>query len=368
MGAPVRTHPFFYLNLHSRQLPFVCSRVLNRMHFIERIHKTLVPKPSGEFVVLDLFAGCGGLALGFEAMGFDTIGFEMDADACRTYSQNLCGVCHQAVLTPQTEYPSADVIIGGPPCQPFSVGGSQLGLKDSRDGFPTFISAVEKVNPDICLFENVRGLLYSNRWYFDEILGRLKDLNYIVEFKLLNAVDYGIPQNRERVIVIGHRGEFHFPTEQKTKICVQEALGEFLLHAPPESKFLTASMDEYVAKYERASFCKTPRDLHPHKPARTLTCRNLAGATGDMHRIKLPDGRRRRILLREAARLQSFPDSYEFYGSQISCFNQVGNAVPPLLGWHLAASIRDYLATSKRFSSAEIAIRNNLGQRLLALH
>jgi DNA (cytosine-5)-methyltransferase 1 len=338
------------------------------MHFIERIHNTLVPKPSGDYVVLDLFAGCGGLALGFEAMGFDTIGFEMDADACQTYRQNLRGVCNQAVLTPTTEYPSADVIIGGPPCQPFSVGGHQLGLKDSRDGFPSFISAVEKVNPDLWLFENVRGLLYSNRWYFDEILDRLKALDYIIEFKLLNAVDYGVPQNRERVIVVGHRGEFQFPTKETRTVSVQEALGEFLLQAPPESKFLTSSMDAYVAKYEKASCCKTPRDLHPHKPARTLTCRNLAGATGDMHRIKLPDGRRRRILLREAARLQSFPDSYEFHGSEISRFNQVGNAVPPLLGWHLAASIRNYLASSKRFSASEIAVRNTPDQYSLALH
>lgn len=338
------------------------------MHFIERIHKTLVPRPTGEFTTLDLFAGCGGLALGFEAMGFDTIGFEMDADACETYRQNLRGACHKAVLTPQTEYPAADVIIGGPPCQPFSVGGHQLGLKDSRDGFPSFISAVERVKPEIWLFENVRGLLYSNRWYFDEILERLKALNYIIDFKLLNAVDYGVPQNRERVIVVGHRGEFHFPTKETLRVSVKEALGEFLLQAPQESKFLTPSMDAYVAKYERASCCKTPRDLHPHKPARTLTCRNLAGATGDMHRIKLPDGRRRRILLREAARLQSFPDSYEFYGSEISRFNQVGNAVPPLLGWHLAASVRDYLGSSKRFSDAEIAIRNTPNQYSLALH
>jgi len=292
----------------------------------------------------------------------------MDADACLSYRQNLHGICHQVLLTPQTEYPKADVIIGGPPCQPFSVGGHQLGLNDSRDGFPSFIAAIEKVNPDIWLFENVRGLLYSNRWYFDQIIERLKDFSYIIDFKILNAVEYGIPQNRERVIVVGHRGEFSFPKKETKRVSVQEALGDWLLQAPPESKFLSPSMDAYIAKYEKASCCKTPRDLHPHKPSRTLTCRNLAGATGDMQRIRLPDGRRRRILLREAARLQSFPDRYNFSGSEISRFNQVGNAVPPLLGWHLAQSIRKYLQSSKRYSPDEIRSKNTPDQYALALY
>ncbi|MCQ8205471.1 DNA cytosine methyltransferase, partial [Vibrio parahaemolyticus] len=86
--------------------------------------------------VLDLFAGCGGLSLGFEACGFKTIGYEMNANATGTYNNNLLGQCFNEVLTTETVYPAADIIIGGPPCQPFSVGGKQLGLQDSRDGFP----------------------------------------------------------------------------------------------------------------------------------------------------------------------------------------------------------------------------------------
>jgi DNA (cytosine-5)-methyltransferase 1 len=113
-------------------------------------------------------------------------------------------------------------------------------------------------------------------------------------------------------------------------------------------------MDKYVAKYEKASLCKRPRDLHLDKPARTLTCRNLAGATGDMHRIKLPDGRRRRLLLREAARLQSFPDWFEFSGTETSCLNQVGNAVSPLFAFNLAGVVGNYLRSSKRLSASEI--------------
>ncbi|NEO99275.1 MAG: DNA cytosine methyltransferase [Symploca sp. SIO2E9] len=324
------------------------------MNYIEKINHVLKPAASNSPLVVDLFAGCGGLSLGFEAQGFETHGLEMDADSCATYRRNLKGKCIQVVLTPETDLLAAPVLIGGPPCQPFSVGGKQKGLKDSRDGFPIFLSAVKRLRPEIWLFENVRGLLYRNKWYLNEITQVLQSLGYVIEIKLLNAVDFGVPQNRQRLIVVGHQGNFKFPQLLEKKISAGEALGELAFEAPPESKFLTPNMDKYVAKYEKASCCKRPRDLNLDKPARTLTCRNLAGATGDMHRIKLPDGRRRRLLLREAARLQSFPDWFEFVGTETSCFNQVGNAVSPLFAFHLAGMVRNYLESSKRLSSSEI--------------
>jgi DNA (cytosine-5)-methyltransferase 1 len=337
------------------------------LQYIQCINELLKPAKKLEPLVLDLFAGCGGLALGFEAAGFQTHGFERDKDCCDTYVKNLHGKCEQVMLEPGVDLPKAPVVIGGPPCQPFSVGGHQKGLKDSRDGFPAFIDVVKRLQPEIWLFENVRGMLYSNKWYFDEILEEFKSLNYIVEFKLLNAVNFGVPQNRERIIVVGHRGIFRFPAACHDKRTAREALADMLFITPPESKFLTPSMDEYVEKYENASYCINPRDLHLDQPARTLTCRNLAGATGDMHRIKLPDGRRRRLLLREAARLQSFPDYFEFCGKEISTFNQVGNAVPPLFAYYIAKSIRDYLNSKTRFSILEIAFRNSPQQLTLRL-
>lgn len=307
------------------------------------VNNQLKPKDLGLGVVLDLFAGCGGLALGFEAVGFKTIGFENDEDCCKTYAENLHGECHQVFLTPEYSFPPARIVIGGPPCQPFSVGGSQRGLEDSRDGFPVFISAVEQAKPEIFLFENVRGLLYRNKWYLEQIVEKLERLGYIVDVHLINAVHHLVPQNRERVIVVGHKGGFQFPKNEHTKVTAGIALGEMAFEIPENSKYLTPAQDGYVARYELASKCITPRDLHLDRPARTLTCRNLAGATGDMQRLKLSNGLRRRLRVREAGRLQSFPDWYEFKGSESSQFKQIGNAVPPMLAYALAKAVEKYL-------------------------
>ncbi|MBD2771891.1 DNA cytosine methyltransferase [Iningainema sp. BLCCT55] len=313
----------------------------------------LPPKNNNEPLAIDLFAGCGGLALGFEAAGFKTIGYEILEDACATYRHNLHSSCHQVNLTPSsvvetlsaTSLQKPDFIIGGPPCQPFSVGGHQLGLKDSRDGFPTFISTVEHYRPKLALFENVRGMLFRNKKYFTEIVFALQQLGYIVEWQILNAADYGVPQKRERLFCVAHKGGWKWPqkTHSQSPYTAGDALAELAYLAPPNSKFLTPNMDEYIKKYEIASKCIKPRDLHLDAPSRTVTCRNLCGATGDMLRIRLPDGRRRRLTVREGARLQSFPDWFEFQGSENSQFNQIGNAVPPLLVKVIAYCVKAYL-------------------------
>ena len=302
-------------------------------------------------LALDLFAGCGGLALGFEAAGFRTVGFELDEDCCVTYQHNLKSECRQVRLSSGCELvEGAEVIICGPPCQPFSVNGHQNGDRDDRNGFPAYLSAVERDLPRVTVFENVRGMLYQNRAYFDGIVERLERFGYKVEWQLLNAVDYGVPQNRERLFVVGHRGLFDFPEPTHTTypVTAGEALGELAKEVPEGAKFLTASMNDYVARYEKASKCIRPRNLHLDRPSRTVTCRNLNGATGDMLRIRLDDGRRRRLTVREGARLQSFPDWFMFCGAEGSQFNQVGNAVPPLLAKAVAASVREHLEHRSR--------------------
>ena len=328
------------------------------MTYVERINTELVIPQQYDYEAIDLFAGCGGLSLGFEACGIRTTGYELEPDYVATYRANLSGNCHCVRLDTKQEYPAIPIVIGGPPCQPFSVGGKQLGLEDSRDGFPVFLDAIEKTNPDIWVFENVRGLLYRNKQYFEEVTTRLKNMNYIVEYRLFNVVNFGVPQNRERLIVVGHRGVFNFPSEATHYVTAGEALEEFAFFVPVDAKFLTPGMDRYVANYEKASKCVTPRDLHLDRPARTLTCRNLAGATGDMQRLRLSDGRRRRITVREAARLQSFPDWFTFQGTETSQYYQVGNAVPPLFAKQIAGSVKEYLRSKTRYNSAEIVYRN----------
>jgi DNA (cytosine-5)-methyltransferase 1 len=337
------------------------------MEYVNYINNLLKPKITEKEVVLDLFAGCGGLSLGFEAAGYKTIGYEMDKAATQTYNRNLMGDCTAIKLDLDFEYPQAEIVIGGPPCQPFSVGGHQKGFEDARDGFPIFIDAVKKLQPSVFMFENVRGLLYTNKWYFELVLEELKKLGYIIEFKLLNAVNFGVPQNRERLFVFGHRAKFEFPKVKLSKVTVGDAIGDIMFTIPTESKFLNASMDTYVANYEKASDCVNPRDLYPDRPARTLTCRNLAGATGDMQRVKLEDGRRRRLLHREAARLQTFPDWFEFEGNETQRYNQIGNAVPPLFAYQLAKSLKACYDLGELYTSEEIIEQNYSPNKVLTL-
>ena len=321
------------------------------MTYLEFINSQLTPNITEKPLVLDLFAGCGGLSLGFEAAGFETIGYECVEAAVNTYNNNLKGHCYCDMLKVGYDYPDIDkigIVIGGPPCQPFSRIGSQRGIEDARDGFPIFIDAIKRILPKVFLFENVQNILGRHKWYLDMIIKELQNLGYIVEYRVLNAVNYGVPQNRERLITVGYKSSFHFPKEDRNRVTVGEAIGDLMYNYDENSKFLTPAQDKYIAAYEEKSCCTRPRDLYPDAPARTLTCRNLAGATSDMHRVRLKDGRRRRITQREAARLQSFPDWFEFFGNETRQFTQIGNAVPPVLAFKLAMAVKDaYYAPQK---------------------
>ena len=311
----------------------------------EWLHRELPPPelPEDAPEIIDIFAGCGGLSLPFEVCGFRSIGYEMNAAAVATYSRNLNGDCHEAVLTPglPEERVGVDVIVGGPPCQPFSQFGYQRGRQDNRDGLPIFVDAMIRFRPKIAIMENVRGLLYRNKGYLRAAAQDMERLGYTVHAELLKAVEYGVPQKRERVFIVASRIGWQWPERVvDSPVTAGAALGPMAAAENVDSKYLTPNIDRYVARYERKSHCVTPRDLHLDRPARTVTCRNLGGATADMHRLRMPSGRRRMLTVREGARLQSFPDWFDFAGTEYERCEQIGNAVPPLLGLAVARQVR----------------------------
>jgi DNA (cytosine-5)-methyltransferase 1 len=259
----------------------------------------------------------------------------MKEPAARTYAENLHGDCERVMLDiglPDFKEGEVDLVIGGPPCQPFSQIGYQRGNRDPRDGFPILLDTVARLRPKLALIENVRGLLFRNRDYFGQVARELERLGYQVDARLLNALDFGAPQNRERVVIVAHHGAWEWPEPVvQEPVTARHAVGDTAQTIPRDAKFLTASMDKYIADYEKRSKCVNPRDLHLDRPARTLTCRNFGGATADMHRVRLPDGRRRMLTIREGARLQGFPDWFEFHGSRSEQTEQIGNAVSPLM-------------------------------------
>lgn len=334
--------------------------------WIKQTNELLRPASKRGPLVLDLFAGCGGLALGFEAAGFETIGYELSSDYAATYATNLAGPCKAVRITTDLILPAAPIIVAGPPCQPFSVGGKREADRDERDGFPALLAAIARTKPQLALIENVPGLLTgSRRAYFDQTVESLEEMGYVVEHELLNAADFGVPQNRRRVFLVAHRGGFQFPkATHEDAITVGQAIGRLTKHVRKEARFLTPAMDTYVANYEAASKCRNPRDLKLDRPSRTLTCRNLGGATGDMMRIRLDDGRRRRLEIREAARLQAFPDWFRFTGATGSQFRQIGNAVPPLLALALAKQARSYL--DARHSDEHTRLRHSVASTDIA--
>jgi len=312
--------------------------------YISMLSQLKIPKSLESGRIIDLFAGCGGLSLGFESVGFQTIGYEKEKKYVETYNANLRGKCLNEELSLDTIFPDAEVVIGGPPCQPWSETGKNLGNKDPRDGFPIFVHCVKQVKPLIFVAENVKGLTFvKNKEYLKHIISQFEGLGYTVESKVIRMVNHSLPQKRERLFIIGHRGGFNFPKEQDQTFTVEDALGGWAKQEPSDCKYLTPSEDKYIASYEKKCQVQRPRDLHLNQASRTLTCRNLSGSTSDMIRILLPSGRRRKLRVKEAARIQGFPDWFNFNGSDASSFNQIGQSVPPIFSRQLALSVLEYL-------------------------
>jgi len=379
---------------------------------------------------IELFTGAGGLALGTHLAGFEHLALvEWNKDACDTLRRNsaedaLPGIKRWKVIqgdireTHFGDFGRVDLVAGGVPCQPFSLGGKHRGMNDERDMFPEFVRAVRDLQPKAFIIENVKGLLRETfRSYFscvllqltypeltrrrgeswEEHLQRLEDvhtrgrrdgLRYNVVFQLLNAANYGIPQTRERVFVVGFRSdvghEWHFPepTHSFEALMVEQwATGEYWerhgVRRPktvpryavphlnstgrlfdttkPWRTIRDAVSDLPPAREDRESSKVLNHRINPGAkaypghtgsdydlPSKTLKA-GVHGVPGGENMISFANGTLRYLTVREAARIQTFPDRWRFEGAWSEAMRQLGNAVPMDLAAVVAKSVAERL-------------------------
>ncbi len=318
-----------------------------------------------DYKVVSLFSGCGGLDLGivgdFEYLGthygknpFRIVwANDINERACQTIAANfdhanvVCGDITQilnaeddqlSLLDASLRIPEADVVIGGFPCQDFSVAGKRQGLTVQRGQlYQSMAKVIEQVKPKVFLAENVKGLLsWENGLAVKTIIEDFSQLGYKVDYRLFNAADYGVPQLRERVIFIGVREDLAYdfawpePTHSSTDtslkpwVTIKEAIGDL----EDDSKRLSLPN----ADYSKAQFLKGKQGnaiTKADSPAPTMRAEHHGNIE---YHYCLP----RRLSAREAARIQTFPDDFVFCKSTSDAYRQVGNAVAPVFAWHMA--------------------------------
>jgi DNA (cytosine-5)-methyltransferase 1 len=322
---------------------------------------------------IDLFAGAGGLSLGLHAAGWNIVAaVERDRWAAQTYQINFPGTSIYSDVRELDfrQFSGIDLLAGGPPCQPFSVAGKQLSHDDPRDMIPQFIRAVREARPRIFLMENVPGLLTQrNILYTKKVIAQLEDVGYSVSYKKLIASHYGVPQDRERVFVVGtRRGEvflFPKPTHGPGSTRSFVSAGEALQNVPecqPNMAIVTYAKKPILRRSPWAGMLVNGQGRPINLAEPSLTIPATAGGNRThiidphgvllaYHRYLIEGGQPRsglvegvrRLNLRECARLQSFPDDFVFAGAKTKQFTQVGNAVPPLLAAVIGRALMQYL-------------------------
>jgi DNA (cytosine-5)-methyltransferase 1 len=304
--------------------------------------------------IVSLFSGCGGMDLGFLG-GFEFLGKkfkktqfeiiwanEINTAACNTYRKNIGnyiteGDIQQKInMLPQY----SDIVIGGFPCQDISINGKMEGVKGKRSClYTSIIDTVKKIQPKIFIAENVKGLLLrSNADSLKKILSDFDLLGYNITYKLYDAADYGVPQTRERVFIVGTRNDvpnFEHPQPVcKKYITVKEAIGD-LENLAENEPF------NHIWSNANKSTEQGNRKLLANRPGYTIR----AECHGNIQfHYSLP----RRISMREAARIQSFPDSFLFQAKLRETERQIGNAVPPVLAWHIANAAQKIIMESAK--------------------
>lgn len=326
-------------------------------------YKILINPSKTTYTSIELFAGAGGTALGFEHAGIQHILLnEIDRDCALTLKKNRpnWNIIHQDVKKLDYSGITTDIVQGRFPCQAFSYAGKKHGFEDTRGTlFFEFARCIKEVQPKIAIGENVRGLLNHDKGRtLDTMLATLKELGYKAQYKVLRSQYLDVPQKRERLIIIAVRNDLNtpiiFPDEQNYTISLREALDNCppsshqvysvkkkkIMDLIPEGGYWRNLPIELQKEYMGASFFmgggKTgmARRLSWDEPSLTLTCNPAQKQTERCHPTET-----RPLSIREYARIQTFPDSWEFVGSTASQYKQIGNAVPVNLGYHIGMSV-----------------------------
>ena len=336
--------------------------------------------------IIDLFCGIGGLSLGFEQSGFEVLyAVDMWEDAVKTYNHNRQeNVAHvmsvedfnNDVLPALAASNEITGIIGGPPCQGFSTVGKRE-VDDPRNKmYLEFYKAVKLANPDFFVIENVKGMLTLNKGAFvKDLLERFGEngLGYTISYKILNAADYGVPQNRYRVFYVGIKNKkFEFPVPYDYQLTAKDGISD-LLHSDNEhygsepqneyQKLLRGTQkkplnQDYTAHTEKTvsiisqipdggNIRSLPKEFWEvrkyNKAFERMSSLRPSNTIDTGHRNYFHYAEPRIPTLRESARIQSFPDNFEVLGTRGSQYKQVGNAVPPMLAKVIAGKIKTML-------------------------
>lgn len=348
--------------------------------------------PVKKLNVIDLFAGVGGLSLGFELAGATILmANEYDESIATSYVKNRPNnnmiIEDITKLDIETTFKnirnSVDVVIGGPPCQGFSQKGKRKTINDPRNFlFKYYFDVVEFIRPKYFVMENVPNLLTAENGYFKkEIIELFSNIGYAIDSNILNASDFGVPQNRRRAFIVGKLGnkKVCYPAKKIKKTTAWEAISDLAFLNSGEGEFEqnykneaqsdyqkllrtdSAKLYNHIATAHSATAVKRmamipERGGRSDLPKEELTKSIYSGTWGRIikddisvtitTRFDTPSSGRfthpvlnRAITVREAARLQSFPDNFIFYGTKTSQMKQVGNAVPPLLAKAVAEAI-----------------------------
>ena len=326
-----------------------------------------------KYKILDLFSGAGGFTLGFLQSGaFDILlSIDNNQKLSITYEKNFQNIKHinqdittfkdEDIQKLQNQY-NFEVIIGGPPCQGFSLAGN-IGRKELADDrnllFLSYLKFIEIIKPKIFIMENVATLAKHNKGAtLKFILDSFVAIGYKVKFKILNASNYGIAQNRNRIFIVVtiNNNTFEFPEEKKEEISIKDVISDLPQLRSGENSNIPnhIAMTHSKQMLEKMGYVKDggnreqiPADIRPNsgdirKYIRYDSTKPSITITGDMRKVFHYE-QNRALTCRELARIQSFPDNFIFYGNSIDIQQQIGNAVPPLLAKQIAIQVKSFL-------------------------